>query len=262
MPITYCAALDGRDSDLALLGACFTEPTCRVVCRNRGDGVVWTLRSSDLVLNPKPERRLAITNTGHDEVEFDGNWDAVETWVAERLPALNGAARLLEPRYEPVEVVALRSEAADGTALAVRATSRGLWVPGGYRPPENPEVRDLVRRWAALALRDEAVATVLAVLAMPPTWTALGLVLNAISDDVGGQEGLEQWIAKPWLRRLTGSIHFARKLEEGPRHLGKVDGKWNADAALDLRQARRGIDELVNGWIGSKIGRVAHRTYR
>ena len=260
MPTTYCAVIDGGDSDLELLAACFTEPDCHVARTGCGDGTVWTLRSSDLALDAKPERRVAITNTGNEEIDFDGNWEAVETWVTERLPALNGAARLLEPRYVPVQVVVLHSEAADGTVLAVRATSRGQRCP--YRPPEIPEVQDLVRQWAALALRDETVATVLAVLAMPPTWTALGLVLNAISDDVGGQEGLEQWIAKPLLRRLTGSINFARRLDEGPRHLGKVAGTWDADAALDLGQARRLVGEIANLWIGSKIGSVVRRTHR
>lgn len=262
MPLTYCAVLEGEDSDLTLLAACFTEPDCHVARGADADGTpLWTLRSSDLVLEPNPVHRTATTDTGTAEIAFDETWDTVDAWTAARLSAMNGAARLLDPRYEPVRIALLRCEDADGTVIALRQAGPGFRLPNACRAPEAPEVQDFVRQWAALALANETVATVLAVLTARPTWTGLGLVLNAISADIGGLHNVDPWIGKDTRGRLNGSIQFARTLSEGPRHLGNIDGKWNAEQAMPLWEAHRIVWELVNQWIGSKVGRVVERRY-
>lgn len=262
MPLSYCAVLEGEDSDLALLAACFTEPECSVARGADADGrPLWTLRSSDLVLEPRLVPRTATTGTVKAEIPFDETWDTVDAWTTARLSAMNGAARLLDPRYEPVRIELLRCEEADGTVIAHRQVGAGFRLPNACRAPEAPEVQDFVRQCAALALADETVATVFAILTARPTWTAFGLVLNAISADIGGLHHVDPWIGKDTRGRLNGSIQFARTLSEGPRHLGNIDGKWNADQAMPLWEAHRIVRELVNQWIGSKVGRVVERRY-
>ena len=80
--------------------------------------------------------------------------------------------------------------------------------------------------------------------------------------DIGGQKGIEGMMDKADLRRLTGSINFARNLKEGPRHLGKIDAKWDPAAALPLWQAHGIVLELVKWWIGSKIKRAGEQRPR
>ena len=205
----------------------------------------WTLRSSELVFE-KPG----------DE------WDMVKAWTTARLHAMNGAARLLDPWHHPVWIREFRCRKA-GSGL-IYGMENWDWGHGPFppRPPRTPEAQDRVREWAAQALADDAVATVLMVLTMPPTWTTLGLVLDAISHDLGGQKYLEQWMDKPALRRLSGSINFARNPVEGPRHMGKIDEKWNREAALPLWEAHGIVRELARQWIGSKIDRVAEHKPR
>ncbi|MBB3268731.1 hypothetical protein FHW79_006406 [Azospirillum sp. OGB3] len=246
MTFTYWAILDGTDSALTLLADCFNQPGCQVQFTEERNGTKnWTLRSSELVFE-KPG----------DE------WDTVKAWMTARVHAMNGAARLQDPWHHPVRIREFRCRGAGGGPTEIH--ENWDWDPGPFppRPPRTPEAQDLVRQWAELALADKAVAKVLMVLTMPPTWTALGLVLDAIKHDLGGQKYLEHWMGKPGLRQFTGSINFARNLAEGPRHMGKIDEKWNREAALPLWEAHGIVRELARQWIGSKIDRVAEHKPR
>lgn len=262
MTITYWAILDSWQEDsLKLLAACFTEPECRVEWSQESDDTgTWTLRSSELEYAARPVRSAVGPDAGavetmvHEGHTLGDAMDAVDAWTAARLQAMNGAARLLDPHFEPVRIVELRGKRAGSgiTVIHEKGYSNG-WRPVPTRPATTLETQNFARQSAALALMDETVATVLAVLTARPTWVALGLVLNAIGDDLGGQQHLEVWLDKADLRRLTGSINFSRKLGEGPRHLGKIDGKWNSAMALPLGQAHGLVVEIVNRWVRSKF---------
>jgi hypothetical protein len=251
----YAAVLRGAEIDLKMLAHCFSSGITRVVLIE-GEPPLYELRSVEFGLEPRWERRVT---TDGQAIRLNANWQFVGERSESFLRAMNGAARLARSAFEPVMIEGLHCY--DDAGSRCGAATWKLGVSREFRtysfPTERRGLAGLVRKWAALAGDDAAVSEALHVYgAFPVTWSSLWLIFEIIANDVGGQAELKKqpWTNEKEIRRFAGSANHARTIHEGIRHAGGVDPKWNPSRGMDLGLARVFITNLLNEWLGSKIG--------
>jgi hypothetical protein len=138
--------------------------------------------------------------------------------IAEQIVArLNGLARTFDPMFTPVKLLYLSFVHENGAG----SLPNGDWTPNKDSTLLGAKGQNDIAK-AALALADSNpdVDFVLNAMVLPATWSALYLVFDAISMNVGGQPKLKtfNWLTKDQLNDLKYSANNSRNIREGARH--------------------------------------------
>jgi len=166
--------------------------------------------------------------------------------IAEEIVArLNGLARTFDPTFTPVKLLYLSFVHENGAGSLLN----GDWTPNKDNTFLGAKGQnDLAKAALALAGSDADVDFVLNAMVLPATWSALYLVVDAISMNVGSIHKLEKfnWLTKDQLNDLTYSANNSRSIREGARHGNRAK---TGRSLLPLDQAHILTCTLVVEWL-------------
>lgn len=251
----YSAVLRGAEIDLRMLAHCFTRNDARIVPISREEGTVYALQSSKFILPPRWKRHV-VSDGG--VVHLNANWEVVGGEAEKILRAMNGAARLSRPSFNPATIRGLECFELNGIFRGARTWE--FTLPGELRtyafPPKRTRLVDLIQKWVELARSDNSADEVLHIFgSFPTTWSTLYLIFDIVRADMGGESEMlkRPWIVKTTLKRFTASANKTRSIKEGARHGGPAEDGWNPGNAMDLMRGRDFIVQLLNGWLAEKV---------
>lgn len=234
-PDRWRVALTGDAHDLTDAAKLFTASDPGVV----EEGSAFYLRSSGFEAFTDPQEVLES--------------------AAAALPLLNGVARTYLPEFKGMTLRAAAVERIDEKTSRVqelvatevrvvveeeRAFSNGTAVGGTQR--------EVASRLAG-ASSDDRVARALAIYgSIGDTWVGLYMVLDVLSDDLGGDDAVKKSgfapRAKITLLRRTANSYAAAGLVA--RHATE---KYEApDKPMSLREGKKVVGRLLDGWLQSK----------
>jgi hypothetical protein len=238
----WMVQLSGDTSDLAALAQSLTGSDVNV----SHDGQDYVLTSDQF--------------TSSDEA------DAVRQKAEAIIAILNGASRLALDATQSLRVGAVYRRREDGkraififpapAVIQVRAISPTVKVIRADGTVEEFHPADSVKKWAALALKNDEIANVFCLLAGGTLdWVNLYRIFEIIGSDVGspGSIATNGWVTK-------ASMKLFKHTANSPGALG-LDARHGAETTqpptnpMTISEARTLIKSIIYAWLRSKTTR-------
>lgn len=197
-----------------------------------------------------------------DDFEELGSAPAVRDRASEIVKSISGLARLTLQSRDSLRIGAVHEARTDGTRaitlfpdpvgfeLRVFPATITLGKPDGSQEVHRPA--DRAREWLKIAESDESVRRALRLRdAGDLDWVGLYRLYEVIHEDADDHIVELQWVSRKKLRAFTHTANSVDAVGDQARHGRRAPRP--PKNPMDLNEARRLVDQLLEQWIRWKI---------
>ena len=180
---------------------------------------------------------------------------------------LSGASRLVLDARHCIKVGGVFFQHEDGKqdatlfaevgVIEVRAFSPTVTITRRDGTIEESHPADLVKDWAGIALRCDAVAKIFEILSGGVLdWVNLYRIFEIVADDLGGLESID---ASGWVTKA--SMKLFKHTANSPSALG-LEARHGASRTqppihpMSISEARALVNSIVHAWLRSKVSSI------
>jgi hypothetical protein len=190
--------------------------------------------------------RFADLTSNKFRVEFPFGSKDMFDLALDVIARMNAIGKLIDPDYWPVTLF---------DCVYVRENSTSFSLAGGsprYKDATGlGDGRQILFAYDLYGLAGEnpAIRFVVDAINLPATWASLYLIYEAIRDNVGDQQSLEQFNFVPVrdLRNFTFAANACRVVSEGIRHGSRLN--FSNQPHIAFAEACQIINKLTIGWL-------------